>query len=69
MPGTHIFCKKLQLSRSTSWKPFEHLVQTECEYPARFDFEAKIPQGLEVAIDMSPALVGDPVPQLPASNI
>jgi hypothetical protein len=31
--------------------------------------EVVMPHGLEVAIDMSPALLGDPDPQLPASNI
>ena len=44
------------------------LIQTVWEYPAIFDLEARTPQGLELSIDMSPALLDVPVPQ-PASNI
>ena len=43
-------------------------MQTEWEYPAVFVLEARIPHGLELIIDMSPALLGDPIPQ-PSSSI
>ena len=42
-------------------------MQTEWEYPAVFDLEAVIPQGLLLSIVISEALLGDPDPQLPAS--
>jgi hypothetical protein len=42
-------------------------MQRSWEYAAAFDFEAKTPQGLVVSIDMTLALLGDPIPQLPAS--